>query len=852
MEDFKDYINPYIKRELRILKLDKNFTYGEGNYLYDNVGNRYLDFISSFGAVPFGFNYPEIWEVLEEIKGEKLPSIVQASISESQESVAEKLISLAPEGLKYVVFTNSGTEAVNIAIKMARLSSGKRNIIVAEGGYHGMQEDGFKYVPYGDIDVLEAELRNGGARYAGVMMEPIQGEGGIVIPPKGYLTQVSELCKKYGIVFIIDEIQTGLGRTGFLFACEEEGITPDILLIGKVLGGGIYPVNACLVKEEFYPRGFDLNYFSTFAGNNIACKITDRVIDIITRNNRELIYRIRENGERLLNELLKLRDDFPKLLKDARGKGYFLGLELEMKREYYPQSMLSILSEQNSLSYPIVSYLLNEKKIRLAPTLRNSKVIRLEPSFITEWKDCEEVINSFRDVLSILNEGNTSELLRPILDLRREELSNYTIPSFERESWDNSLMPSPDEEEGRFAFLVHPLDLANYYEFDPTLSALPEEKLELFSQISKEIIRPFVIGKAKITSQCGARAYGEFVNIPYTARQMIETPQDEMLEIIEDAIKLAVDRGARIVGLGAYTSVVTRGGTLLKGKYVPLTTGNSYTVVAGVDAIKFASEKSGIPLSEATASIVGATGAIGKALAILLGKDLHRIILVGNPAHPKSSVRRLRRVAIELCIYISKLLKTGWNPYDGSIGEYLSDLRLPSPDDLDSWNGILEALKENGFISITTDINSALIESQIIVTATNSPKEIIDPNVVRRHSIICDISRPPNVSPSIKKIRPDVLVIDGGIIEIPGRPSLGWRFGLDRGLAYACMSETMMLALEKDYRDMSLGSDLTLEAMDYFRELAKKHGFKVSQLRSFNRPISEEEWESYKTQTIDR
>jgi len=333
---------------------------------------------------------------------------------------------------------------------------------------------------------------------------------------------------------------------------------------------------------------------------------------------------------------------------------------------------------------------------------------------------------------------------------------------------------------------------------------------------------------------------------------MIETPQDEMLEIIEDAIKLAVDRGARIVGLGAYTSVVTRGGTLLKGKYVPLTTGNSYTVVAGVDAIKFASEKSGIPLSEATASIVGATGAIGKALAILLGKDLHRIILVGNPAHPKSSVRRLRRVGIELCIYISKLLKTGWNPYEGSIGEYLSGLRLPSPDDLDSWNGILEVLKENGFISITTDINSALIESQIIVTATNSPKEIIDPNVVRRHSIICDISRPPNVSPSIKKIRPDILVIDGGIIEIPGRPSLGWRFGLDRGLAYACMSETMMLALERDYRDMSLGSDLTLEAMDYFRELAKKHGFKLSQLRSFNRPISEEEWENYKTQTIDR
>lgn len=844
MEDLKNYINPYLKKELKILRLDKRFIYGRGNYLYDERGNRYLDFISSFGATPFGFNYSEIWDVLEEIKREGIPSIVQASISEDQEIIAEKLIALAPEGLRYVVFTNSGTEAVTTAINIVRLSSGKRDIIVAEGGYHGTQNDGFRYIPYGDIEVLEEELKRHADRYAGVIMEPIQGEGGIIIPPKGYLSRVMELCQRYGVALILDEIQTGLGRTGFLFSSEEEQVTPDVLLIGKVLGGGIYPVSACLVREGLYPKRFDVNYFSTFAGNNIACKIADKVIDIITRNDRELVYKIRENGERLLIELLKLKEEFPRILKDVRGKGYLLGLELEMPRRYYPQSILSILSEQGYLSYLIVSYLLNERFIRLAPTLRNSRVIRLEPSFITEWGECEEVISAIRDVLNILDEHDTPELIRPLLDLRREELPPYNPRIVEREPWDEGIASS-SQDEGHFAFLVHPLDLANYYEFDPTLSILPQEKLLSLSQIGKEIIKPFVIGKVKINSKCGAKAYGEFVNIPYTAYQMMEMPQNEILGVIEDAIRLSVDRGAKIVGLGAYTSVISRGGVLLKGKYVPLTTGNSYTVVAGVEAIRFVFERLGSSLSGITASVVGATGAIGRALAILLGKDLHRIILVGNPAHPKSSIRRLRKVGVELCLYISRLLKNGWNPSSGSIGELLSDLRLPSSDDLEGWDNLLSKLEEMGIISITTDLNSALIESQIIVTATNSPKEIIDPYTVRRGSIILDISRPPNVDPKIRELRPDVLVIDGGIIEIPGRPSLGWRFGLDRGLVYACMAETMMLALEKNYQDMSLGSDLEVEVMDYFSELAKKHGFKLSRLRSFNRPISDEDWERY-------
>lgn len=832
-------INPYLNRMLKLMRLDKVFIRGRGNYLYDEEGICYLDFISSFGALPFGFNYPEIWEVLDKIKKDDMPSIAQASISKYQESVAERLISLAPNGLSYVVFANSGTEAVEIAIKIVSASTGRKRIIVAKGGYHGIQSEIFTYVPYGDIDALNRELEENADKYAGFIVEPIQGEGGIIPPPYGYLSKAIELCHKYNIAFIVDEIQTGLGRTGFLFLCEEEGIEPDILLVGKVLGGGIYPISACLVRKEIYPEGFDLVNFSTFAGNNVASLIADKVLDILTRDNKRLISKIRENGERLFKELLELKKEFPNLIKDVRGKGYLLGIELEMDRRIYPQSILSVLSEQENLIPLVISYLLNEKKIRLAPTLKNNKVIRLEPSFITEWDECQRVIEALRDVFAILDKMNTPEVIRPILGINKEESITYDLGIIKKESWNDI---SPSEEDGRFAFLVHPLNLINYSEFDPTLSVLPEEKIAVLSEIGKELIKPFVIGNVRVISNFGATAYGEFVNIPYTAKQMIETPQDKMLEIVGDAITLAVSRGANIVGLGAYTSVVTRGGTLIRGKYVPLTTGNSYTVAASIEALKLASTRLEISLSKATASVIGATGSIGRALAILLGEEVSRVILVGNPAHPKSSMRRLKKVGIDLCMNIANLMKKGWIPKDGTIGDYLLTLDIPSIEDLDSWEKILDLLVDKGYIEITTDLSLAVSNSDIIVTATNSPKELIDPKKVKFGAIICDISRPPNVSPSIRELRPDVLVIDGGIVEVPGRPSLGWYFGFEKGLVYACMAETMMLALEKNYSDMSLGSDLTIEGINYFRELAQKHGFKISQLRSFDRPITEEDW----------
>jgi len=825
LNSFTNYVNPYLGELLKKLNMDKVFIRGKGNYIYDNKGNCYLDFISSFGALPFGFNPQEIWEVLEEIRRKEIPSLIQASIMETAGELAERVIEIAPQGLRYVNFANTGSEAVSVAIKMAQIATRRRKILTAIGCFHGLSMNNFTTVPYGDINSLKKELEDNPYEYAAFIVEPIQGEGGIIIPPKGYLSQAMEVCHKYGVLFILDEVQTGLGRTGRLFACEKEDITPDLLILGKVLGGGLYPISACLTKEEVYTEDFSKSYSSTFAGNNIACRIGIKVLEILTKDKQHIVNQVKENGEKLLQKLLDLKMTFPKVIKDVRGEGYFLGLELEMNRSDFPQCLLSVISEQENLVPLIVSYLLNVERIRVAPTLNNNKVIRLEPSFITSWEECERIVHALDRVLGILQEGNTVKILHPILSSGEEKVSCISL--IEREPWD-LYKPSTDPQEGKFAFLVHPLNLNNYHEFDPTLSSLTREELQKLSEIGSEIIKPFIIGRTKVISLYGNSAYGEFITLSYTAKQMRELPPKKVLKALEEALELALKIGARIVGLGAYTSVISRGGTLLKGKYLPLTTGNSYTVASSIEAIKLAAQKLNVNLSQSTVAVIGATGSIGRALAILLGEEVHKIILVGNPKHPKSSLRRLNTVGVDLCIHLTTQIEKEWKPPNGSIGECIS---------------VVEDLEEAGFLEITTNLDDAVSKSQVIVTATNSPTDLINPDIVTPGVIICDISRPPNVNPNIKELRPDVLVIDGGIIEIPGRPSLGWNFGLEKGLVYACIAETMMLALEHNYIDISLGTDLSIENILYFRELAKKHGFKLSQLRSFDRPITEKDWQ---------
>jgi acetylornithine/succinyldiaminopimelate/putrescine aminotransferase/predicted amino acid dehydrogenase len=850
MHPYAEYVNPKLARQLYQICLDKVYIRGEGCELYDKEGNKYLDFIAAYGALPFGFNPPEIWEAIMEVRDTAEPSFVQPSYLDAAGQLAQKLLAIAPPGMATVTFANSGTEAVEAALKMARKATGRLGILSTNNSFHGKTlgslsatgkdsyqkgfgapAAGFDRIPFGDMAALEAALQANPAKYAALIVESVQGEGGIIIPPTGYLKAALELCHSYGTLLIADEVQSGLGRTGRFFACEFDGITPDIMTVAKALGGGLIPIGACLAKAEAYTEDFALKHSSTFAGNTIACRVGLRVLELLTRDNNRLLSEIERKGHSVLARLEAIQRKYPRVIKAVRGRGLMMGLELGITKENMPETLLGVMAEQEYLSPIVSSYLLNVERLRVAPTLNGASVIRLEPSLIISDSQCEYAMNAVERMAARLDEGNTASFLAHMIGMADlvaspRRIVPKPIPQ-----------PSDDPAEGRFAFLVHPLYLKNYIEFDASLKIFTEQQLGDLVGRWNDLIEPFVAGQTVITSKTGQKAYGEFIVISRTSEELMQLPKDQVLKELGAAVRLAKERGAKIVGLGAYTSVVSKGGRELRNLGVAMTTGNSYTVAAAVEATLEATRQLSIPLASTTAAVVGATGSIGRATTFLLAEEVNELILIGNPNNQQHSRRRLMKVTAEIYQHLNQTTRQG-----GAIVDFVKHHPdIPAPDaPLSEYQDFAEAVLNESPIIYTVEIGKYLPLADVVITATSQVNSLIQPEMLKFGAVVCDVARPADVSTEVKEARPDVLVIDGGVMAVPGYPDLGWDFGFERGLAYACMSETMMLALERRYEHFSLGVDITIDNIQYFRDLAAKHGFRLAGFRSFDRPLAPE------------
>lgn len=343
-----------------------------------------------------------------------------------------------------------------------------------------------------------------------------------------------------------------------------------------------------------------------------------------------------------------------------------------------------------------------------------------------------------------------------------------------------------------FAFIIHPIDpkrdVSRKY---PLLGRmLSEKQIDFFSTFFPPV---FVSEISGITSQAtGKEIKGWFIACPYTPRRMMELPEKMVYNKIIQTGRFAEKLGAQMLGLGAFTSVVGDGGmTIAKALDVPVTTGDSYTVMVAVDAIREAARVMEIPLTGATAAVVGATGAIGSVCAELLADEVERLVLVGRSREKLEGLRD----------------------------------RLQSK------------CRSEIVVSLTMDI---LAESQLILTVTSAIHDVIRPEHLQPGSVVCDVARPRDVSAMVASARDDILVIDGGMVDVPGPVDFHFNFGFPPGKAYACMAETIALALEGRFEDYTLGKHLTRERVEEIAAICKKHGFRVSGFRSFEREVTEE------------
>jgi len=338
-----------------------------------------------------------------------------------------------------------------------------------------------------------------------------------------------------------------------------------------------------------------------------------------------------------------------------------------------------------------------------------------------------------------------------------------------------------------FGFLIHPIsakkDISRKF---PIAKIFPERCLE---SVLKHISPMYISNIEGITSITGEKAEGYFIGCPLVPRQFLELPDRFVMDKIIASVNMAAEHGAKIVGLGAYTSVAGDGGvTIDKETDVAITTGNSYTCYSAVQGSTQAAELLGVPIQNARVAIIGATGSIGRVAAHLIASDgVGELTLIGR------NEERLSLVADEV-------------------------------------KGDIKA-------KISTDIDDVLPAMDIVITVTSSVDAVIEPRHLKRGAIVCDVSRPRDVSVKVAKERDDVLVIEGGVISVPGDVDFHFNFGFPPKTSYACMAETMILALENRYESYSLGKELSLEKVREIGKLANKHGFKLSGFRSFEKAV---------------
>ena len=327
------------------LPLDVVITRGEGVWVYDVDGKKYLDCLSAYSALNQGHVHPKILNALLE-QAKKVTLTSRAFRNDQLPLLYKELSDMT--GYDMSLLMNSGAEAVETAIKLARkwayrvkgVPRHQAEIITAAGNFHGRtttlvsfstdplyRDDfgpftpGFVTVPYGDASAVEKSINK---NTAAVLLEPIQGEGGVIIPPAGYLKKVSEICKKNNVLFIADEIQTGLARTGKLFACEHEGVRPDIMVIGKALGGGFYPVSATLADKPILGLFTPGEHGSTFGGNPLAAAVSRAALAVI--RDEKLTQRAEQMGTYFMEQLAEIPSPH---VKEVRGKGLLIGVELK-------------------------------------------------------------------------------------------------------------------------------------------------------------------------------------------------------------------------------------------------------------------------------------------------------------------------------------------------------------------------------------------------------------------------------------------------------------------------------------------------------------------------------------------
>ena len=382
---------------LSFMGLDSAEVEAEGCLVRSADGREFIDCVGGYGSYNFGHRHPRIVAAVRE-QLERMPMSSKLLLNGQLAALAHELAEIAPGELTHTFVSNSGTEAVEAAIKLARLATGKHAVITATNAFHGktlgslsgthreaFQQpftpllEHFAKVQFGDLDSLEAAITDDTAC---VMLEPVQGEGGIILAPDGYLRGAREITRRHNVLLVLDEVQTGMGRTGFNFACEREDVDPDIMVLAKSLGGGVMPIGATMGTAHVW-KHFEENplvHTSTFGGNELACAAARTALAVLVEE--DLARKAAVTGAHFMEGLHRLAEEYGDLIADVRGVGLMIGIDMV----------------SGDVSQLFIAYVL-QLGVLIAFALNKPGVIRIEPPLIMDIAAVDEVLKRLKKAL---------------------------------------------------------------------------------------------------------------------------------------------------------------------------------------------------------------------------------------------------------------------------------------------------------------------------------------------------------------------------------------------------------------------------------------------------------------------
>lgn len=844
-------INKYRNNLLSLLGMNRTIVRASGHSLFDSDGNEIIDFLAQYGAVPFGHS-PEFINraVIEYLSAEK-PIFVQPLRADSTKQLAKQLCRLAGDEYDFTVFTNSGAETVEAAIKLARMKTERACVLSLVNSFHGktyvslsatgsdkyhaadiVDSDKFSKVALNDTAGLEAELSTG--KYAALLVELVQGEGGMQLVSQEFISSAQTLCEKFGTLLVVDEIQTGLGRTGYMFASQKFNISPDIILLSKALGGGAYPIGALIVKASSYHKEFDKKHSSTFANGGLAAHVAQTVVTYL-EDNPSFLDNVKHKSSVIEQHLQRLAETYPGTFTYT-GTG--LMYALRFRDAISPSNfVVEYCQRQDLLSYIVAGYLINNHNMLCMPFLGNvDGAIRFEPSLSIELERVEQFLGALEEVVRIIHFRRYDILMA--YTIGKSISDEYKAAALASDHLNEPFIPGedPDPNLPRFAFLFHvtgkddmahnvPYALKQYYTKQECL-----EVTQWMADVGAVESQPDTVCRVTMQSITGQKVNGVLIYSPISAADMLLLPERDRKRLIQEYLDVAEEEQVDVVGLGAYTSVISEAGLEIETDKFRLTTGNSLTAMVTAHA---AIHHAGEEVANKKVMVIGARGSVGRIVLLELMCHFRNVYLIGSQ---RSGLEVLK---VALSTAIAELIRADIVPREGSaLAVCLKILtsRYPDPNALadyldespvEVYNQLVSECQAAGLeapFRMSLDVTDLTHDVDSVISVTSTGKPFLSSAIFKPGTKVFDAARPFDVK---RDDNDQVKIFEGGLVSQPGNVMFGDSnlVGYVPGVNLACLSETILLTMEKVDRHYSLGRSITYsEASDVYK-MAQKHGF---------------------------